>query len=71
MKLLILILKNKIFLFELILYKVLFSRIVNINELEYFDNVKGDSESLGGLLLELLKNFQRKLKKLNLKKYNL
>ena len=45
-----------------------FCRIININELEYFDNIKGDSESLGGLLLEIVKKFPRKGEKINYKK---
>ena len=45
-----------------------FCRIVNINESEYFNKIKGDSESLGGLLLEIIKKFPKKGQKISYKK---
>ncbi len=61
-------LDDRVYLFDAKINLKDFCRIVNINELEYFDNVKGDSESLGGLLLEILKKFPKKGEKIKFKK---
>ena len=61
-------LDDKTYLFDSKINLKDFCRIININELEYFDNIKGDSESLGGLLLEIVKKFPRKGEKINYKK---
>jgi gliding motility-associated protein GldE len=61
-------LDDKTYLFDSKINLKDFCRIININEFEYFDNIKGDSESLGGLLLEIVKKFPRKGEKINYKK---
>ena len=43
-------LDDKTYLFDSKINLKDFCRIININELEYFDNIKGDSESLGGII---------------------
>jgi len=61
-------LDDKTYLFDSKINLKDFCRIININEFEYFDNIKGDSESLGGLLLEIVKKFPRKGEEINYKK---
>lgn len=46
-----------------------FFKAIHLEEIEIFENVKGDSETLAGLLLELAKKFPRKGQKIKFEGY--
>ena len=46
-----------------------FFKAIHIEDIEIFENVKGDSETLAGLLLELAKKFPRKGQKIRFQDY--
>ena len=46
-----------------------FFKAIHIEDTEIFENVKGDSETLAGLLLELAKKFPRKGQKIRFQDY--
>ena len=46
-----------------------FFKVVHLEETELFEAVKGDSETLAGLLLEIAKKFPKKGQKINWKGY--
>ena len=46
-----------------------FFKIINIEDLGFFDNIKGDAETLAGLVLEITKKFPRRGQKVAFKGY--
>ena len=46
-----------------------FFRVINIEDLGFFDDVKGDAETLAGLVLEITKKFPRRGQKVAFKDY--
>lgn len=59
---------DKNFLFEGKIYLKDFYRIVDVNE-DFFENKKGEAETLAGLVLEILGNFPKKGQKINFGKW--
>jgi gliding motility-associated protein GldE len=46
-----------------------FFKAINLQEIEVFESIKGDSETLAGLLLEIAKKFPKKGQKIRFKNY--
>ena len=46
-----------------------FFKVINIEDLGFFDNIKGDAETLAGLVLEITKKFPRRGQKVAFKGY--
>jgi gliding motility-associated protein GldE len=46
-----------------------FFRVIDLEEIEIFESIKGDSETLAGLLLEIAKKFPKKGQKINFEGY--
>ena len=46
-----------------------FFKVINIHDLGFFDNIKGDAETLAGLVLEITKKFPRRGQKVVFKSY--
>ena len=46
-----------------------FFKVINIEDLGFFDNIKGDAETLAGLVLEITKKFPRRGQKVAFKDY--
>jgi CBS domain containing-hemolysin-like protein len=46
-----------------------FFKAINLQEIEVFESIKGDSETLAGLLLEIAKKFPKKGQKISFKNY--
>lgn len=46
-----------------------FFKVIHLEETEIFESIKGDSETLAGLLLEIAKKFPKKGQKINYKRY--
>jgi putative hemolysin len=47
-----------------------FFKVINVEESEDFESVKGDAETLAGLLLEIAKNFPKKKQRINYAGYS-
>lgn len=47
-----------------------FYRVIDIKDETSFDNVKGDAETLAGLILEITKKFPKRGQKISFKRYN-
>ena len=47
-----------------------FYRVIDIKDETAFDNVKGDAETLAGLILEITKKFPKRGQKISFKRYN-
>jgi putative hemolysin len=59
---------ENLYLFEAKINLKDFYRIIKIEESDYFDEIKGDPETLAGLLLELVQKFPKNGMKINYKK---
>ena len=57
------------FIFEAKISLKDFFRIIKLEEIEIFDTIKGDSETLAGMLLEITKKFPKQGQKIEFEKY--
>jgi len=57
------------FIFEAKISLKDFFKAINLQEIEVFESIKGDSETLAGLLLEIAKKFPKKGQKIRFKNY--
>ena len=57
------------FIFEAKISLKDFFKVINLQEIEIFESIKGDSETLAGLLLEIAKKFPKKGQKIRFKNY--
>ena len=62
-------LDNKTFVFEAKISLKDFFKVIHLEETEIFESVKGDSETLAGLLLEIAKRFPKKGQKIRFEGY--
>ena len=62
-------LDDRTFIFEAKISLKDFFKAINLQEIEIFESIKGDSETLAGLLLEIAKKFPKKGQKIRFKNY--
>jgi CBS domain containing-hemolysin-like protein len=57
------------FIFEAKISLKDFFRVIKLEEIEIFDTIKGDAETLAGMLLEITKKFPKQGQKIEFEKY--